>query len=298
MQFSNLLIFLSFIVRRPISGFPDTMFIRSISKKSRFGCRYFATLTFSDLPGLFIEEEYLDKDLHEKVFVETRLASTLANELAHQSKQTFVSPAHNIPIRSEYVPVKVPLRGFYSSKSSCTPKLSAEHFSHYGEGHRLTYYRGNDNIPQLELPDDFLGKMSSIKGIENELEGSRSLSEPPKWRLTLNHYPAPSTHQSDKEKPVRAGFPWHRDLEANGASSMILGLGSPGRLEFGKEPNSQPPPADNRVERPDLVEAVRSIELQPGSLLILTGPARWHLVHRVLNCTQGEERASLVFGVW
>mmetsp|Transcript_14570 Transcript_14570/g.27718 ORF Transcript_14570/g.27718 Transcript_14570/m.27718 type:complete len:173 (-) Transcript_14570:155-673(-) len=146
---------------------------------------------------------------------------------------------------------------------------------------------------------------------------------PPQWRLTMNYCPAveaessnehdADNHQSSLEEKgngtttirrCRPGFPWHRDLKANGACSIILGLGSSGRLEFGKEPgfdSSQPPPKDNRVENPDEISPVRLVELRPGSLLILTGPARWHFVHRVLNGTHGsggEERASLVWGIW
>jgi len=257
-------------------------------------------------------EDYLSKDLHDHVFDQTKQASQLANEIASKAKNTFVSPAHNIPIRSEYVPVKVPICAFptYSTSSPPSTPLSAEHFCHYGDGHRLTYYRGNDNTPQLGLPDDFLDRLLvSTSIIEAEVKESRerlgrSTTQPYKWRLTLNDYRTASNNDGEDVVPRtnRVGFPWHRDLEANGASTMILGLGSPERLEFGTELNfdlAKPPPKDNQVKHPEKVKTACSIILKPGSLLVLTGPARWHYVHRVLNCTtDGGDRASLVYGVW
>ena len=181
---------------------------------------------------------------------------------------------------------------------------SAEHFRNYGQGHRLTCYRGNENIPRLGLPLNFLDRLLAIKVVDQEVRSSRQrigmkafLDDNPKhkWRLTLNHYPSSGSGGG------RVGFPWHRDLEANGAVSVILSLGSPGRLEFGKSSNfdlSSPPPKDNLVEQSDSVKSVRSIILRPGSLLILTGPSRWNFAHRVLPSFNGGERASLVYGIW
>lgn len=120
-----------------------------------------------------------------------------------------------------------------------------------------------------------------------------------KWRLTLNHYPpAPETSQT------RRGFPWHRDLFANGASTMILNLGAPGALEFGEEPPSETPvdgllySSDHSVTAQDSVRPLERITLTDGDLLVLTGRARWEYLHRVVPSTGGGERASLVYGVW
>jgi len=290
----------------------------------------FGTLTFSDVPGLLLEHDFLSPDQHNKVFSEVRRTSAMAQEMAclSDSPPARVSPAHNIPIRSEYIPVKLPLEGQLDngpSLSSTTKSTrSAEHFCNYGQGHRLTYYRGNENIPRLGLPLNFLDRLLALKGIDQEVQKSRCqrlvgrsrtavVEEEEdlkhKWRLTLNHYPSSSVTNGGG----RVGFPWHCDLEANGAATVILGLGSPGRLEFGKKSSSNnnnlgedlssvpsSSPNDNLVERraEDVVEPVRSITLKPGSLLILTGPARWHFVHRVLPSVNGGERASLVYGIW
>eukprot|EP00588_Corethron_pennatum_P008242 CAMPEP_0194284792 /NCGR_PEP_ID=MMETSP0169-20130528/28571_1 /TAXON_ID=218684 /ORGANISM="Corethron pennatum, Strain L29A3" /LENGTH=139 /DNA_ID=CAMNT_0039030721 /DNA_START=136 /DNA_END=551 /DNA_ORIENTATION=- len=124
--------------------------------------RLCASLTFSDLPGLVVEQDFLSQEQHEDIFSEVRRASEMAQEMAGLSElPAMVSPAHNIPSRSEYVPVQLPLEA-QLGPSSQTPNdttRSAEHFCHYGQGHRLTYYRGNDNIPRLGLPRNFLDRL-------------------------------------------------------------------------------------------------------------------------------------------
>lgn len=290
---------------------------------STTSCRLATTTTFSEVPGLTLVEDFLSEELQEIVWEETKGASILTQELASGSRKSRVSPVHNIPIRSEYTPVNIPLESFSfldnDNNMNNNKMLLGDHFSSYGEGHCLTYYRGNQNIPRLGLPNDFLDRfISSYEDIiEKELLESRErrqrerpkqqqkqLDESPspaerkkQWRLTLNYYPL-ATSGGD----VRVGFPWHRDLHANGACSIILGLGSTGQLQFGKElPNfdlTKPPPQDHRVQDSELVEPVMTIDLKQGNILLLTGPARWHYVHRVLPSAEGEERASLVYGVW
>ena len=284
--------------------------------KPPFRCRRLSALTFADVPGLRIEEDYLPRDLQSVVFSEVRRASDMADNEARGVARALASPAHNLPRRSEYVPVALRLRGFAGVDSSAPDHvaLSAEHFPHYGDGHRLTYFRGNRNIPRLGLPEGFLDQLASpsavcgeIKEARKRLGRRRRSSEANQWRLTLNHYPTFTVFDDDggrTEDTTRVGFPWHRDLEANGAVSLILGLGSPGRLEFGLEEPAhldlaRPPPADNRVEHPERMTPVRSVTLEPGALLTMTGPARWRFVHRVLRSTDPcGERASLVYGVW
>lgn len=192
-MYVSLGICLSLLIHTSRIRVSSTMMLSCTFPKSSFtrgGCRLFATHTFPDIPGLIIQEDYLDQELHANVFKEARHASDLAEELAIKRNETFVSPAHNIPIRSKYVPVKIPLKSLCSSSST---NLSAEHFSHYGEGHRLTYYRGNENIPGLGLPSDFLDELAHLDAIKAEVKESRrrlgrSTTAPTKWRLTLNHY--------------------------------------------------------------------------------------------------------------
>jgi hypothetical protein len=46
------------------------------------------------------------------------------------------------------------------------------------------------------------------------------------------------------------------------------------------------------------VAVIERLSLGHGDLLVLTGRARWELLHRVLPSRTAEERVSLVFGAW
>ena len=120
------------------------------------------------------------------------------------------------------------------------------------------------------------------------------MDAPFQWRLTLNRYVACDTH-------ARPGFPWHRDIEANGASTMILGLGSSGRLQFAEDPEG----GDLRLAR--TLDGLRygseyqpcvDLKLESGDLLALTGRSRWEMIHRVAGEGHADARMSLVFGCW
>lgn len=190
-----------------------------------------------------------------------------------------------------------------------------EHFSDYatggaggGGGHRLTYFR--TVVPSPGVPD-LVERLAALSAVQAEVATSRRRVGRPrqprpderyKWRLTLNHYKSAAA-PSD----ARLGFPWHRDLVANGASTMVLNLGATGALEFGAEPPTAPSgkpldgmlySSDHRVTAQDSVRPLERVTLTDGDLLVLTGRARWEYLHRVLPSAGGAERVSLVFGVW
>lgn len=160
-------------------------------------------------------------------------------------------------------------------------------------------------------------RLAELQPLQDEVADSRArlgrnADDKWKWRLTLNHYPragaaggAASTGATNEESDaVRLGFPWHRDLSANGAATMILNLGAEGSLEFGKEPPSTSPvdglrySSDHSVVEDSEVEPLEQITLTDGDVLLLTGPSRWEYLHRVVPEAGGAERASLVYGVW
>ena len=123
------------------------------------------------------------------------------------------------------------------------------------------------------------------------------MDAPLEWRLTLNRYVVADAQQS--EPTTRPGFPWHRDIEANGASTMILGLGSSGRLQFAEDSDA----GDLRLTRN--LDGLRydaeyepsvDLTLEAGDLLVLSGKARWSMLHRVVGERLGDARVSLVFG--
>jgi alkylated DNA repair dioxygenase AlkB len=84
------------------------------------------------------------------------------------------------------------------------------------------------------------------------------------------------------------GFPYHVDLPANGPITMIATLRRGATLELRHKDAA----AGTTPER---------IILQPGSLVVLSGEARYEWEHRILSSpgSGGEEgisRVSIVFG--
>ena len=222
------------------------------------------------------------------------LSARAHQQAARSSRPEVISGTHNVNSLEKFKRVSLTLED--GRTSNC------EHFGEYGDGHRLTYFRGI--LPSTGVPR-LLERIAAIGELQEEVASSRQRHEktadaPWKWRLTLNHYP-PASGLTE-----RKGFPWHRDLIANGAATMILNLGAPGGLEFGEEPNTESEtPVDGMLYSSDhtvapgaSVEALESITLNDGDLLLLTGRARWEYVHRVLPSAGGGERATLVYGVW
>lgn len=221
-----------------------------------------------------------------------RLTEQAAEVSARQLSSEIVSKAHNINSREVFKSLQLRLDD--GRTASC------EHFSKYGEGHLLTYFRGE--IPSFVPNSELTTRLLQLPSIRNEVMASRKRFGRPdlqnfKWRLTLNYYPtADST-------ATRFGFPWHRDLVANGASTMILNLGAPGCLEFGEEPLSAKPVdgihyGNHNATADVKIRSVKAITLEDGDLLALTGPARWEYLHRVAASKGGKERVTLVYGVW
>jgi len=289
-----------------------------------------SAVTFPEVPGLVLLSDFLSHQRHEAVLEAARTFALQVDEASLRSQQhPRPSPAHNLNVPLDFIRTTIKVEageafdeaGLHASRSPAV--LKCEHFRHYGEdGHRLTYFRGNQNIPRLGLPEDHLVRLGDVDCVKQELQASRaamrafsssSSSTGPtqvKWRMTLNHYL--STEGSEASKR-RAGFPWHRDIEANGASTMILALGSPARLEFGEvsalvDAGTMPDGLYGASDSHDddlswqgsAVKVLKSVSVPPGALLILTGAARWKLLHRVARGEglQAGERLSLVYGCW
>lgn len=139
------------------------------------------------------------------------------------------------------------------------------------------------------------------------------LDGPMRWKVTLNRYPSTLLESGSANKDLGrssthrrsgvVGFPWHRDLIANGACSLILDLGSPGHLEFGFAPDDDKTDgikysSDHSISPGTEIKVVERVQLEDGDLLVLTGAARWEALHRVILTEADSERVSLVFGAW
>jgi len=192
------------------------------------------------------------------------------------------SQAHNLAKERTFVPLRV-------RDPAGDAVRRCEHFAEYGSRyHALTYFRGNDNIP---------GAMDPILEALRELDVIRALSTDADtggdalglhWKLTLNHY-KPRLEDDAGEALAEAGgalFPWHTDLAANGEMTAIATLLAPATLEFAPHANMAAADTPTRVTA------------YPGSLVLLSGPARWEWVHRAVPHAEaaGQERISLVFG--
>mmetsp|Transcript_28659 Transcript_28659/g.60236 ORF Transcript_28659/g.60236 Transcript_28659/m.60236 type:complete len:300 (-) Transcript_28659:693-1592(-) len=294
------------------------------------GVRVQIQQTFNKLPGcVHVRGALVGTDLSTAASNAQSIANaarTQAFQLApFQQKRR--SPKHNINQREEYMPIQLQLG---------ERLLNAEHFSKYGEGHELTYFRGNQNVPPLGVPG-LPEMLAALPVVQDELRASRARrrrpqSTPITWRLTLNRYPA-----STSRTP---GFPWHRDLHDNGAASLIVALSSSATLQFAEPPATKAQHTDGLLysdgeTRTDEAEAggtsassvqaaatvasptqsshptsltvppsprvLGDVTLEAGDVLLLTGAARWELLHRVMpreGDAAAQERISLVYGCW
>ena len=231
-------------------------------------CKQIQELTAA--PGLLLWNHFAeDPDM---LFTKAWGIASAVSALAKSSKAAFVSPDHNLPNRKEeYVSVALP-------DEESDHVLRCEHFPNYGDGHQLTYFRGTRNLPSAVLP--LVDQLEALPAIREEVRIGRErlgrrADAPFEWRLTLNRYLAGTQNE-------RVGFPWHRDIEANGASTMILGLGTSGRLQFAESPEDRPK-LDGLCYEVAPIEPCVDLTLPPGDLLALTGKARWEMIHRVVG---------------
>ena len=247
--------------------------------------------TFAAAPGLLVWRNFAEDPV--SLFPRAWKLADAVSELAGASPQSSVSPQHNLRNqREEYVSVVLPDAG---------RSLNCEHFKSYGEGHELTYFRGNRNLPSLVLPVvEWLEALPAVQRevFEGRSQRGRRTDRPLEWRLTLNRYQV-----RDIEAP-RAGFPWHRDIEANGASTMIVGLGTAGRIQFAE--NTEGELDGMKYDAGEEPEPCVDVTLAPGDLLVLTGKARWGMIHRVVGedeaaaagDAEGRARMEIVLGCW
>merc|ERR1719407_18242 len=196
------------------------------------------------------------------------------------------SQAHNLAAEREFVPLRVHDPALHEGAAI----LRCEHFAEYGSRyHALSDFRGNANLPRVL--DPILAALRELDVVRalGTAGGDGTDGDPLglHWKLTLNHYKPRAAEPS--EALAEAGgalFPWHTDLAANGEMTMISTLLAPATLEFA--PHADPAAGDVPTR----------ITAAPGSLVLLSGPARWDWVHRAVPHPDaaGKERISLVLG--
>ena len=172
-----------------------------------------------------------------------RNESNLSDRISHKSVN------HNLEVERFYKNISI--KDVDSGKT-----IHGQHFEKYGdEGHQLSYFMGNSNIPQF---------VSNIL-IKNVLQTHPlnipiALVGPPEslqWRFTFNIY-------SSIQSPPPS-FPYHKDIEANGEVTLIYSLGSDAVFDLQS--------SDEKTVIP--------FPMIDNSVVLLSGDVRHNWSHRV-----------------
>lgn len=218
--------------------------------------------------------------------------------------QSIRSEEHNLAEERTYRSLLLPGLA-RSRKENVAAAAQCEHFSAYGgEGHDLTYFRKNRNIPTVIYDNALAPHIATLEEVAEAADTAGTAVRGLEWRMTLNAY-RPVTESA---APVSL-FPWHIDIAQNGHLTAILTLGRPGCIQYAASAEY----LDQHPDTPDLPTESNplTIDLDPGSILVSSGDSRWHFLHRVIPSQQpldadpphaivgdpdGAQRYSLVFG--
>lgn len=198
-------------------------------------------------PGLIVFEKFLaqkscEELTHESLALRAKIDGARASALSYQSHQ------HNITGERHYKAVVV---------QDQFRNLNGEDFTDYGDqSHTLTYFRDNHNIPFF-VSNHLIAPLCKLPVIA-QIARQGLLN----WRFTFNTY----SNRHEDEKSL-AGFPFHQDIAVNGLITMIYSLGAKATFQ---------------IRDPENHTDCESIELEPNSLLLLTGKARWDYEHSVI----------------
>lgn len=227
--------------------------------------------------GLFYYTQFLDPNMHNQLIAQSfdlhRKLVTLSNtdqnvplEIGIPQPQYVKSAKHNLPTTEFYQPLEV---------SDSSRQLKCEFFRKYGEeGHSLTYFRGNHNIPLFARESVIpliAERVQPVAQLLDEKIATKSLN----WKMTFN------TYGVSPDKQQMAGFPFHMDLPSNGRITMILSLMRGAELQIIHKDFV----AYNEDIESGQEDKCVKISLEPASLLVLSGASRWDWRHRVLPST-------------
>jgi alkylated DNA repair dioxygenase AlkB len=207
-------------------------------------------------PGLRFVPKLLSEKAEAELLQDANKLNQAIQEQAlgaiERQARTYLSKQHNLPTKESYRLV--------APQDSAGKTLNAQHFNRYGEnGHQLTYFIGNPNIP-LFVMDPLISsveKLPELQALKVNMPQGQSLE----WKFTFNVY------SPDPERSSVAGFPYHMDTPSNGEVTAIFTLLNSAELQMKKDGDST---------------HQYSVMLTPGSLVLLSGEARWHWLHRVL----------------
>ena len=232
----------------------------------------YSTKSNVGIPGLrFVKNFFSESERTQLIFL---LQDLRKNLNIHSNRVPFtISKKHNLTSEEKYKNVIL------------TDGKRGQFFPNYGEeGHELTYFIGNKNMPGFikERVVSRLYDLDEIKALQQQKHSVPTLGAglPTAvgldWNLTFNTYLRNNTASN-----LIAGFPFHIDIASNGEITLICSITSTATLELRKKGEQN---------------ASHSISLTQGSLLLLSNEARWEWEHRLLKTENGDTRFSLVFG--
>ncbi|KAG2382477.1 hypothetical protein C9374_005057 [Naegleria lovaniensis] len=286
---------------RVFRTFSSTPSIRSIQHQDDEWIHHPPMIPIPSVPGLFKIKDFISPNERDHVMSEMKhIQQQLIHYFQHPegAKELFVSQYHNLTSKESFQKVKL------EELSQGEKPYFVEVFEQYGhEGHCLVYCR-NSNLPkftkeiiQKKLLQHPQTKQLVIENVREEIrkmllmasneemstvKTSQDVFSNIDWKVALNFYKVKDNHLS--------GFSFHRDIASNGNITAILALQSYGMLEF-KKPNVEYDgfkPKENQSNEQQLVERhleedheTSKVLVEPRTLLILSGEARWDYLHRV-----------------
>ena len=215
-----------------------------------------------NVPGLIHHSHFLDQTSSEELYHQTLELQSKITLHREKVKTTHQSQLHNLPFEKQYK-----LLHFEDTPGK---KINAQTFTNYGSpGHDLTYFIDNPNIPTF-IKDSLIRHLETLPPIQSLIKQKNT---PLNWRFTLNIY-----HNTPQ---TQAGFDWHTDIAPNGEITTITTLIGSALFKIRQNPTNPTTP----------------VFLTPGSLVLLSGPARWDYEHCVVpQQTTSKHRISLVLG--
>lgn len=178
---------------------------------------------------------------------------------------TYLSQQHNLKTDERYRHVHL--------EDESGAKINGQFFERYGDdGHQLTYFIGNQNLPKF-IKDDLIPRIKALPEV-SAMGGKLN------WNFTFNTYAL-------KGNDTMAGFDFHKDIASNGEISLIYSLGEP---------------AIFHIRHPQQRELMMQTRILSNSLILLSNEARWDYEHRVVPVPveykiEGIRRISMVLGV-
>lgn len=139
-----------------------------------------------------------------------------------------------------------------SWKDSDGRTINGQHYPRFGEGHQLTCFMGRENIPAI-VQNNLISRISNLTEV-------RRLSPAPEWNCIFNTYRCPRNNLG------LPGLEWPTDTPSNGKISLIYTSSGEGKFEIKESSQSK---------------EYYPFIMSPGSLLVLSGPAREQMVHRI-----------------